>query len=672
MASKGSTERSREKDKDKEKAPPQFPTSGGILVEQGGTSGLCAHRYEHVKKLVNWMAQFGLLSSDAVKIVIDDKGNSSLVARSFIPANSHLIHSHYQFNLSFLSMKEEVAPVDWPGWKDLQNRIQKFTAEFEWSEDVFVQRDNFSKLLPLFICIVGALHKISQFQKGEAVSSLLNTFALYWNALPGPSSTIYYGWAPNEIEVLKECSYYATVPDATRFGSELFEKLFIPFTRQHPQIFGSTSISLDDFMKLFGLVNSRAFSVEEGDEADKLIPVLDLIKGKPNQKFNSQLHGLYIEYKMGSMKVNAIESCCDINAGETIYLGIICGNGDYLALYNHIPYDHDVITKSFSTEVFLNFWEFMNMVLLRFHPNAPKLRRIKKEHIGSFFNLPKVVALSVHELFSDPSLINTLRQVLIFLQSSEKETLQSVETRRLKTTFEPPIIFRLFLFFIESSFAPPDMSVFDMLKPIHSSEEDEAVAAAGVAGENTEPTSVPAPALSQMPAVSSKGASAEATGNSVSAAAAVAAATSAGATTSGVGTTTTTTSPAAGATAGTNTKVKVTDNMRSAIYLQISERIVVEIMIHQFVALFPEEYHQLAHAMFRAHLVSDKIGLILDEVDAYNTEQNSKLPKQCAFCGSMEGKLFRCSRCTMVHYCGVPCQKDHWTYHKKVCTTHNK
>jgi MYND finger len=45
---------------------------------------------------------------------------------------------------------------------------------------------------------------------------------------------------------------------------------------------------------------------------------------------------------------------------------------------------------------------------------------------------------------------------------------------------------------------------------------------------------------------------------------------------------------------------------------------------------------------------------------------------QCAACGltkddSSSSRLFQCSRCGVVHYCGVACQKQDFAKHKKDC-----
>ncbi|CZT14032.1 uncharacterized protein RCC_00007 [Ramularia collo-cygni] len=43
----------------------------------------------------------------------------------------------------------------------------------------------------------------------------------------------------------------------------------------------------------------------------------------------------------------------------------------------------------------------------------------------------------------------------------------------------------------------------------------------------------------------------------------------------------------------------------------------------------------------------------------------------CKACGKIEeGKMMRCGKCEVVKYCGVDCQKLHWSAHKLVCSKH--
>lgn len=46
----------------------------------------------------------------------------------------------------------------------------------------------------------------------------------------------------------------------------------------------------------------------------------------------------------------------------------------------------------------------------------------------------------------------------------------------------------------------------------------------------------------------------------------------------------------------------LTENMKSAIYLQTLERLAVEVMINRFISLFPDHLHEFAYSIVRDHL----------------------------------------------------------------------
>jgi hypothetical protein len=103
--------------------------------------------------------------------------------------------------------------------------------------------------------------------------------------------------------------------------------------------------------------------------------------------------------------------------------------------------------------------------------------------------------------------------------------------------------------------------------------------------------------------------------------------------------------------------------MKSAIFLQMSERLVVEVMINRFINLFPENFHDLGYSIMRDHLVSTEINTILEELCRPIIVARAT---QCLVCGSSQN-VSKCSRCRLAFYCSAACQKEHWPYHRVVC-----
>jgi hypothetical protein len=81
------------------------------------------------------------------------------------------------------------------------------------------------------------------------------------------------------------------------------------------------------------------------------------------------------------------------------------------------------------------------------------------------------------------------------------------------------------------------------------------------------------------------------------------------------------------------------------------------------------------------------VKLLREKIDQMNKKAYSKLEEnrststtkkqkgQCAGCGAKEEtvkKMMKCSRCEIVRYCSVACQKKHWCIHKKVCAPINR
>jgi hypothetical protein len=578
-----------------------FPTVRGILIECSNSSLDAKERSLSISKLTEMASDCGFLSKNSVKFVVYEDGSVKCKAQQFIPANKHLLHVPFKLDLSFLSLKCEVIPdKHWKGWADLKAKVKSFENDFAWNPRNCDQKDYFSKNIMIAVCIMGALKKINDMGDDRSnMSHLLKSFDLYWRALPRHIGSVLFDWTEDELNILKSSSFYNCLSDAKRFGKEIFHQVLIPFTHQYPEKFGE-DIDFGFFMKICTIVSTRSFGTGQ-KHRKSLLPIIDLVNGKPNEQHNCTLENCAIQVEVNGEFINfhALESSCDINAGDEIYLEYAqVGNSDYLMAYNHIPLDPEVIMNNQRTDVFLDLAEFLDMELLRMHPNTPYLRAMKKNHIYGFFNLPRMIPLSMEDLFSpEYSCIPAIRQVLIFLQFNEGDATNAIESSRIKSQLNPQQLHQLFLLFtklIEESIGKPNFALFRSLLPNpHGSPRNRVK---DLAHEDT-----PKPVL--------------------------------------------------------------TDNMRSAIYLQMSERLVVEVMINRFINLFPENFHELGYSIMRTHLVSNEINVILEELMA---PSNALRATQCMVCGNI-GQMSKCSRCRKAFYCSAGCQKEHWLYHKKVC-----
>jgi hypothetical protein len=360
------------------------------------------------------------------------------------------------------------------------------------------------------------------------------------------------------------------------------------------------------------------------------------------------------------------------------------------------------------TDIFLDLSEFFETELLRMHPNSPPIRSMKRQHIYGFFNLPKTIPITMEDLFSSQySCIPSIRQVLIFLQFDENDAKKSIKTSRIKSQLSPHQLhhlFHLFLKFIECSLQKPNLALFRCLldnKLPASMVQNYQQLISNYWNHSHQPI-VPVPALlppSPPPKSGKKDKNkkdkdnhnAANTNNNDSSNSAAAALNSSSysscsslsssltPTSTGYFYSLTTTFPAPpseliNAESGNRLSPTITsgdeqvssvltENMKSAIYLQMSERLVIEVMINRFINLFPERFHELGYSIMREHLVSSEVNSILEEL----CKPMIIAPQtQCIICGS-KLNLSKCSRCRKAYYCSANCQKEHWPYHRNVC-----
>lgn len=665
-----------------------FPTVKGIHVESAfkAENAEAQRRMECVTNLTDWASNCGFISRDTVKFVVAEDGLVRCKATRFIPAGKHIMHVPFKLDLSYTALKNEViANNAWQGWMDLKARVKMFAKAFRWHPYNADQKDNFSKNLLLVMTIIGVLKKLNSSPNLDQESHILKTFSHYWHSLPASVGSVLLDWTETELAVLQGTSFFNCLPDAKRFGVELFQLVVVPFIAQYPEIFGET-IDFETFMRINCVVCSRSFSTTSNKAKFfdcKLIPIIDLLNGKTNDQHNCSLENCAIQKEVDGefIKFHALDSVCDINAGDEIFLEYAqVGNGRYLLSYDIIPLDPGVIMNNQKTDVFLDFGEFLDTELLRMHPNAPTVRKMKKSHIYGFFNLPRVIGVSMDDLFStEYTCIPAIRQVLIFLLCNEEDACRAIASSKIKSQFEPPHVFLLFGRFIEVTLGKPDIAKFRSLLTSPSTATSSSVtlnnasavgpSAAATAAKSLGPVPPPAPLAPAAPAT--KGAA----GAKKSASAAEPkdsnkdGGTKDNSKDSGANQDAAKQSSPSGSNSsspvvlGKKSNKTLTANMKSAIFLHMSERLVIEVMINRFINLFPDSYHEIGYSILSNHLVSTEINTILDQLCR---PANVARASTCMVCGAT-GPISKCSRCKVAFYCSAACQKEHWMHHKKTC-----
>lgn len=582
-----------------------LPTVKGVSIEGPKENP----RFESVERLISYTSCLGVLSRDSCKFIVSENGSVRCVANRFIPANKHILHVPFKLDLSYSTLKTEVHPdKGWAGWADIKSRIKEFEDSFQWNPYNYEQKDYFSKNLVFAVCILGILHKLRTQPDIGKHSFIVQTFDYYWKALPNDIGNVLYSWNQAELSCLQGSSFSSCLSDAKRLGEEMFEKVVLPFTESHPTVFGN-QITLQDYLHINSIILTRSFGSGKKDKSS-LLPIIDFVNGKPNDMHNCTLENCAIQKEINGefIKFRVLESSCDIHSGEEIFLEYAqVGNGDYLMTYNHIPLDPEVIMNNQKTDICLDLAEFLETELLRMHPNSPNVRQMKRDHIYGFFNLPKAMPVSMEDLFStEYSCIPSIRQVLIFLQFDETDAAKAIKTSRIKSQLNPHqlhYLFHLFLKFIECSIQKPNITLFRSL-----------------VSKQLPPNFLQSTAL-----------------------------------TFGNGYTNTVTT--------NSTPIPLTSNMCSAIFLQMSERLVVEVMINRFINLFPDTFHELGYSIMREHLVSTEINSILETLCRPLINERLHI---CLMCGSTQN-VSKCSRCRGAFYCSAACQKEHWPFHRPVC-----
>ncbi|RYH17662.1 zinc finger MYND domain-containing protein [archaeon] len=583
-----------------------LPTNLGIALvfaNQANPSFRAASRAAALQRLIDWAIPLGFKSREGVKLVVEDSGQIKCIATKFIPASKHLMHVPFQLDLTASSLKPEIVDdKNWVGWTEIKDKVRDFESSFQWKPITYDQKDIFTPKVTLALCILGILRKIEKETDITQHSASVQGFYYYWNALPSDIGHVTLNWTANDLACLQGSSFANCLPDMRRYGEELFKQVISPFCAKYPQYFGN-NVQMDYYFYINMMIISRSFCAGTGTkEKSKLIPIVDLINGKPSDLHNATKENCAIQKEVNGqyIKYHSIEAAVDIYAGDEVFLEYASvGNAEFLVIYNTLPSDPELIMNNPKTEIYLDLEEFFETELLRMHPTVPAVRKVKREHVYGFFNLPKVIPLCMDDLLSSEySCIPSLRQVFIFLTFNEQDAAKAIKTSRIKSQLNPRQLHQLFhmlLKFIECSLERPNLALFKSV--ITNTLQPNVLKGLN----NTEP-------------------------------------------------------------------IPLSTHMRSAIFLQMSERLVVEVLINRFIHLFPETVHELGYTTLRNHFVSHDINQILDELCKIEIQTRQST---CMMCGNTQG-VSKCSRCRKAYYCSLNCQKDHWNYHKKVCKPHGK
>lgn len=642
----------------------------GIQIETITNTKPALQRLESIKKLCDYIGNNGLKSSDAIKFIILPNGNVKCLAKIFIPARTHLIHLPAALDMKPSSLMKEIITSSSIRieTKELNDSADKFERDFNWTNDEGVQKDFFSRNVEFIMCILCMMKIVKDrtddtitntttttgsigstgasssttnssansnnsnsssngtYSNSSGVTGLMKVFKLYWKTIPEKMNTVLYDWADEELIHLKASSLRACIPDMKRFGKEIYQQVVKPFTDKYSSIFGN-NLTFKQFIQISGVIWSRSFG-ESG-----LLPVIDLINGITNSRHNCELEGIIIPSSRGEYHpTHVVESTTDINAGDEILLEYAqCGNGDYLLAYNHIPMDRGVVLDNEKTDITLFMAKFFNAQLMLLHRNSPGLRKKKMKFMYENLELPDTMVLSAEEIKAEPTIVRSIRQMLLFLLLDETQTRQTLATTRIKGQYNVDDLVELFLVMIESNLGVPNVRELDnKLKQIAA-----APVLVSTAKHNQDSTKVNGDN-------SKRDGDNKSTDNDLE-------------------------------TKGTDGEDVVEyddmvdhyDREQSAIFLLFSEWLATETLIELFIETLPPNQHFAAWDKMRSHLVSDKLAKIYNRHEKAMKERNMTLiPNCCMWCGST-GRLSTCSRCKQAFYCSGDCQKRHWKYHKR-------
>lgn len=581
-----------------------LPSVKGIRVvyDSSNPSEAATQRLEALSRLNTWASPQGVLSREGLEFVVDNSGQVRCVTTRFIPAGKHLLHVPFKFDLSFTSLRTEIHPEKtWSGWTELKLKIKSFEENFRWLSERGEQKDCFTKNLQMILCIIGLLNKNRKHPNFNDRSELLQAFSCYWQSLPTEFGSVLYSWTKTELACLEGTCFASSLENIQRFGNQLYQEVFLPFVSAHSTMFciDGRAITFEEFMQINAILLSRSFSAPASGKKER-ISLLPFI-----DLCNGKPHNCF----------NACLENCAIQS--TI-------NGEFYK-YRVLINICDVYAGE---EIFIEYAPMGNGDYLLAYNCIPLdpdviMNNQKTEILLDFSEFLETELLRKHP--DTPNMRTIKRQHVYGCFNLPKLFPMSMEEFLATSCSFTPSIRQVLIFLqfneqdaataiktsrIKSQLTPQQLHhLFHMFLRF-----------VDIAMEKVNIPLLRSVLTNQIPANTLR-------------------------------------------TMSHSAPIPLTDNMRYAIYLHMSERLVAEVMISRFISLFPEAFHELGYSIMRDHLVSNEVNAILEVLykPVLDEQQN-----RCMICGSMRN-ISKCSRCRRAYYCSAACQKEHWPAHKQGC-----
>ena len=209
------------------------------------------------------------------------------------------------------------------------------------------------------------------------------SFQLYHDALPTAPGNFLFHWSEEECGILNALKWFAPAQQsAAHARRQCFDQGLAPIFAEADRDFGS--VDFDDFMRLYTLVSSRAFSDCEDSSSSNLIPVFDLINGISCDLATCRLalhcHPAGATGQLLPLRV--IETIQDVRCGQEILLEYAeLPSHLFLLNYDFLPLHPAYVLSNPMNETLLASAAFLDLVTQWRHPSNAALRQRLKAHV---------------------------------------------------------------------------------------------------------------------------------------------------------------------------------------------------------------------------------------------------------------------------------------------------